>query len=55
MDTIERKVASQVYEVMPLFEWSDGSRKYLHVDVPQMERYQVTTLRDSPTYMDRSR
>jgi len=40
VDTIERKVASQVYEVMPLFEWSDGSRKYLHVDVPQMERYQ---------------
>ncbi len=24
---------------MPLFPWYDGSRKYLHVDVPQLEEY----------------
>ena len=41
VDTIERRVPSQVYEVMPLFEWCDGSHKYLHVDVPLMEDYQV--------------
>ena len=41
VDTIERRVSSQVYEVMPLFEWCDGSHKYLHVDVPLMEEYQV--------------
>ena len=41
VDTIERRVSSQVYEVMPLFEWCDGSHKYLHVDVPLMEKYQV--------------
>ncbi len=27
-------------QVMPLFLWYDGSRKYLHVDVPRLEGYQ---------------
>ena len=46
VDTTERRVSSQVYEVMPLFEWCDGSHKYLHVDVPLMEQYQVGLCED---------
>lgn len=31
----------RVLQVMPLFPWHDGSFKYLHVDVPMLEQYQV--------------
>ena len=30
-----------ILQVMPLFPWHDGSYKYLHVDVPMLEQYQV--------------
>lgn len=39
---------------MPLFSWYDSSYKYLHVDVPLLEKYQVQILSWTPSLITTS-